>query len=86
MTLELNLSPEAEAKVRQLAASSGQDIEAIVLQAVAEKLADADMQPFQPSLNDQEWQEKLQAFINLHPVVTNFVDDSRESIYAGRGE
>jgi hypothetical protein len=86
MTLNLNLSPETEAKVRQLAALSGQDVEAIVLQAVAEKLADADLQPSRPSLNDQEWQEKLQAFISLHPVVTHFVDDSRESIYAGRGE
>ena len=86
MTLKVNLSPETEAKIRQLAAASGQNVEAIVLEAVAEKLADADLQPPRPSLNDQEWQEKLQAFINLHPVVTHFVDDSRESIYAGRGE
>jgi hypothetical protein len=39
VTLELELSPETEAKVRQLAASTGKDIEAIVLEALAEKLA-----------------------------------------------
>ncbi|MCI0331691.1 MAG: hypothetical protein L0228_00520 [Planctomycetes bacterium] len=84
MTVEL--SAEIEAKIRERAAASGQDVEAFVQQAVAEKLADADSQPSRPSLNHQEWQEKLRAFIDLHPVVTHFVDDSRESIYAGRGE
>jgi hypothetical protein len=86
VTLELKLSPETEAKVRQLAAASGKDVEAIVLEALAEKLGDADSQPSRPSLTDQEWRDKLRAFIDRHPVVTHFVDDSRESIYAGRGE
>lgn len=34
----------------------------------------------------KDWAETLQHAINLHPVVTHFVDDSRDSIYAGRGE
>jgi hypothetical protein len=75
-----------ETKIREHAEVLGEDMEAFIPQAVAEKLADADSQPSRPSLNDQEWQEKLRAFIDLHPVVTHFVDDSRESIYAGRGE
>jgi hypothetical protein len=86
VTLELELSPETEAKVRQLAASTGKNIEAIVLEALAEKLDETDSQPSRPSLTQQEWREKLRAFIDLHPVVSHFVDDSRESIYAGRGE
>jgi uncharacterized protein (DUF1778 family) len=73
-------------KLRQQAAAAGQEVAEFVLQAVTEKLAEADSQPSRPSLNDQDWQEKLRAFIDLHPVVTHFVDDSRESIYAGRGE
>jgi hypothetical protein len=84
--MTLNLSSELEAIIRDRAAANGQDIEAFVLQAVAEKLAEADVQPPAASPSNDEWKKKLQAWIDLHPVVTHFVDDSRESIYAGRGE
>ena len=84
--MTLKLSSEIEAKIRERAAASGQDVEAFVLAAVAEKLADADLQSKPSSRDKKEWMEKLRACIDLHPVVTHFVDDSRESIYAGRGE
>jgi hypothetical protein len=86
MTVKLNLSPETAAKVRQLADATGKDIEGIVLEALAEKLGEANSTPARARLSDQEWKDKLRALIDLHPVVTHFVDDSRESIYAGRGE
>jgi uncharacterized protein (DUF1778 family) len=86
MTLKLKLPSETEAKIREQAAVSGQNVEAFVLQAVAEKLAAADSQPSAVSRNGKDWMEKLRAWIDFHPVVTHFVDDSRESIYAGRGE
>jgi uncharacterized protein (DUF1778 family) len=86
MTLELQLSSEAEAKIREQAAAAGQDIAAFVLQAVTEKLADTESHAVSPTQNDNNWHEQLRALIDLHPVVTHFVDDSRESIYAGRGE
>jgi hypothetical protein len=34
----------------------------------------------------EEWVKRLQAFVDSQPVRTNAMDDSRESIYAGRGE
>ncbi len=43
----------------------------------------------QTSLSDRDvvpWEETFRQLIELHPVVTHLVDDSRESIYAGRGE
>ena len=86
MTLDLQLSSETEAKIRASAAAAGQDVAAFVLQAVAEKLADAESQPANPTQSDDEWSERLRAIIDLHPVATHFVDDSRDSIYAGRGE
>ena len=86
MMLNLQLSSETEATIRQQAAVAGQDVEAFVLQAVAEKLADVDARSSLPSRNGKDWLQKLHACIDLHPVVTRFVDDSRESIYAGRGE
>lgn len=33
-----------------------------------------------------EWVADVRAWADSHPKVTHFVDDSRESIYAGRGE
>jgi uncharacterized protein (DUF1778 family) len=86
MTLKLKISSETEAKLRERAAASGQDVESFVLQAVTEKLADADLTRKLTSENGNDWEAKLRACIDLHPVVTHLVDDSRESIYAGRGE
>lgn len=86
MTVNLTIPLETEAKIRARAAASGQDVESYVLQAVAEKLAEAESQSALPSRNGQEWTEKLRACVDLHPAATHFVDDSRESIYAGRGE
>ena len=86
MTLELPLSSETEARIRERAAAAGQDVTAFILQAVTEKLADTESQSSSLSNNGKDWQEQLRAIIDLHPVVTHFVDDSRDSIYAGRGE
>jgi hypothetical protein len=36
--------------------------------------------------NPEEWVKHLQAWVDSHPVEPTTMDDSRESIYAGRGE
>ena len=41
---------------------------------------------FVPAKSPEDFMARLQEVIHLHPTVTTFVDDSRESIYAGRGE
>jgi hypothetical protein len=86
MTLNLPLSSETEAKIRAYAAIAGQDLENFVLQAVNEKLADVDSEPMVSPQRGDDWAKKLQACMDLHPIVSHFVDDSRASIYAGRGE
>jgi uncharacterized protein (DUF1778 family) len=86
MTLELSLSSETEARLRERAAEAGQDVAGFVLDAVNEKLAEVQSHPSRLAKSDKHWREKLQALIDLHPIVDHFVDDSRESIYAGRGE
>ena len=86
MTLELQFSPDLEIQLRAQAAAAGQDVSAFVLQAVAEKLIDSAPSNSSAVQKKDNWREQLDAFINLHPVVMHFVDDSRESIYAGRGE
>jgi hypothetical protein len=84
MTLDLKIPSATESKIREHAAAAGQDLETFVLRAVAEKLAS--IAEIFPARNGTDWKSKLHACIDLHPVATDFVDDSRESIYAGRGE
>ena len=36
--------------------------------------------------NGEGWAARLDSWIASHPVVSHLVDDSRESIYDGRGE
>lgn len=36
--------------------------------------------------NPEEWTRRLRALVDSQPVRPNGMDDSRESIYAGRGE
>jgi plasmid stability protein len=85
MTLTLSFPPETEAKLRDRAAASGKDVETIVREAVDEKLAAEATTPG-PTESAEEWVARFKAWVESHPPVTHFVDDSRESIYAGRGE
>jgi len=84
MTLNLQLSPDAEAVLRQRAAATGQDVQSFDLEAVQDRLAAE--QPHEPvsscrPRDRQAWLAKLKAWTALHPVTGRFVDDSRESIY-----
>jgi hypothetical protein len=36
--------------------------------------------------NPEEWAKRLRALVDSQPIRPNNMDDSRESIYAGRGE
>ncbi len=40
----------------------------------------------QRKLTPEEWVKEHTAWVKSHPPVNTFVDDSREAIYAGRGE
>jgi plasmid stability protein len=85
MNLILNLPPETEARLRQAAAESGRALEALALEALDEKLSTSD-DPEVPLPLDR-WQKKFRdALAALPRSAGTFVDDSRESIYEGRGE
>ena len=85
MTLTLSLPPDLEARLRERAAASGKDIEGFVREAVEEKLLAAESTGPEGKTREQ-WAAEFKAWIESHKPVTHFVDDSRESIYAGRGE
>ena len=85
MTVSINFPAEIESTLRRRAAAVGKDVETIVKEFVTERLAD-ESPPQAKVTSHDEFMAKLQRFIDLHPVTNGSMDDSRESIYAGRGE
>jgi hypothetical protein len=85
MNLILNLPPETEARLREAAMQAGKPPEVLALEALDEKLSMADDPADQLSLD--RWQEKFRDALTALPrSAATTVDDSRESIYEGRGE
>jgi hypothetical protein len=93
MTLNLSLSPETEAKLRQRAAATGKDVAQFVEEAVQKTLSEPQPSTDPAQLTPAEQWERLKAWIDQMSAWTaknlpqgHFVDDSRESIYEGCGE
>lgn len=55
-------------------------------QSIAEAKAAGESTPPIKAVSHDEFMAKLRAIIALHPRSNGSMDDSRESIYAGRGE
>jgi hypothetical protein len=85
MNLSITFPPDIEETLLRRAAADGKDVETIVKEFVRERLADES--PLPPTTaSHAEFMAKLHALIDLHPMSNGSVDDSRESIYSGRGE
>jgi hypothetical protein len=83
MNLRIDLPPSLEQSLRQRASEAGMDVESFVMQSIRETLNEADV-PLHPSTSDfGVWLSEVRSLV---PQVSHFIDDSRESIYAGRGE
>jgi hypothetical protein len=82
VTLTLELSPETVKKLREKAARAGLTLEAYLEQLAAESCAGGSV----PTLSANEWAAQFRAWIASHKSLANPADDSRESIYEGRGE
>ena len=81
MNLILHLPPETEAKLNEQARVLGKAPEAVALEALNDRLAEAVPQP---SLSPEEWRRQFDAWVVGHPSRNPRVDDSRESIYPDR--
>ncbi len=87
MSILLNLSPDLEAKLQRIAASSGKSIEALAVEAIAE-LAPAGSADAEDSstLSLDEWNRTLDQLLATLPQTTaSDVDTHRESIYCDDG-
>ena len=84
MNLMLNISPEIEAKLLEQSALTGKVPEELVIRALEEMLLVVEQPP--TALSAEEWVADIREWANSHRCLPYDVDDSRESIYAGRGE
>jgi len=89
MTLHVPLTEESESRLREFAAATGKDVSSLVVEAIEEKLSileeEASDRTRRPRTAEQ-WIAELRAWAASHPRLEYVADDSRESIYAGRGE
>lgn len=85
MTVNIDFPAEIESTLIRRAAAAGKDVETFVKEFVTERLSE-EIPPPEKAASHEEFMSKLQRFIDLHPASNGSLDDSRESIYAGRGE
>jgi hypothetical protein len=87
--LNIPLTPEKEARLKARAAAAGKNVAEYVLDVVEEDLAMTEAAPLIDTSSTQqrdEWEKALDAWAAGHPHLATMADDSRESIYEGRGE
>jgi hypothetical protein len=87
-TVTLELRPDTEKRLREKAARTGQTLEGFLLQA-AERLAVEEAPPLgltATELTPEQRSAALRAWVTSHKPLPTIADDSRESIYEGRGE
>ena len=85
MTLNISLSPESEAKLRERAAAAGKDVTAFVRETIEEKLAagrDNGSASGSPRQGTAEWFAKFSEWVARHPPRQFLADDSRDAIYS----
>lgn len=83
MNLVLNLPSDLEAIIRKRAEQAGLDIPTYVLQTL--RTSDLD-QAGDSSISNEQFEASLTKLREIHAGVPAQFDDSRESIYEGRGE
>ena len=86
MTITLTLSPETGSKLRELAAATGKDVPTVIREAVEEKLASEGDASVPSEMPYDRWKAAFDQWVASHRPAGHYVDDSREGIYAGRGE
>ncbi|HMO16318.1 MAG TPA: hypothetical protein PKD64_19230 [Pirellulaceae bacterium] len=84
MNISINLPDNVKAILEERAAASGKNIEAYILDTIYSEIGGSLSHPESKRVFDFEaWLEKARQLV---PDSSGYVDDTRESIYAGRGE
>lgn len=83
MNLVLNIPADLEDIIKKRAEQAGLDIPAYVLQTL--RVSDLGLAG-EPSISKEQFEASLNRLHEIHARVPSDFDDSRESIYEGRGE
>jgi predicted DNA-binding protein len=90
MTVTIDLPQETEARLRNLAEAKGKRLEDYLGELAQRWANEIGVAKGKPSLAAEKTPEQrvaeLRAWANSHSHITAVADDSRESIYEGRGE
>jgi hypothetical protein len=91
MTLTLELPTDTEKRLQAKAGAKGLTVKSYLEELVRNDLDSQETNGSSPTntsgtMSNEQWIAEHRALAKSHEHVTHFVDDSRESIYAGRGE
>jgi hypothetical protein len=85
MSLSVTFPAELESVLRQRAAAMGKDVDTLVREIVAEEVTATEATDPRTE-SHLDFMQRLDAMIQRHGIRNGKFDDSRESIYSGRGE
>lgn len=84
MNLTLHLSAELETRLREQAEAEGKTPEEVAVEALKKQLAEKPLAA--ATLSPEAWVADFRAWAANHRHLPHEADDSRQSIYAGRGQ
>lgn len=82
------IQPDALTRLATCAHRTGKTVNDLLTEMLDERevAMPLEEQPVVASETAKDWTRALRRWATSHPVSTGIADDSRESIYAGRGE
>lgn len=86
MNVNVEFPQSLEPVLLQRAAAAGKDVGNFIREFVTENLLPKVEAVRRRKLSHEEFRQRLDAWIALHPVQNHEIDDSREAIYEGVGE
>jgi hypothetical protein len=86
VVVTIELKPEVEMQVLVQAASKGVSVESFLASVIESNLPSEDPDPFYKRASPEEWSRAFREWAESHDSIQTDVDDSRDSIYEGRGE
>ena len=86
MNLQIQVPANLEQALKLRASAAGKDVAAFVVDALREELTQGEQTTETPNPVESSFSDWLSSWRQHAPKTNHFVDDSRESIYAGCGE
>jgi hypothetical protein len=80
------IRPETASIIRASAEARGLSVDEFLLDLLVQENNEAGVEPFYRNATTAEWIKAFSEWTASHPTLPNVADDSRESIYQGRGE